>query len=140
MNSYTLLTKRSNQFVLSAEEKSDAPQHFGMLSERSFGSILLETKAGKVSLAGFVVTCLRHPLKKVEEPSAAEVSSAASSEMPLEASLEAPLEASAAKDLGKRYEAHWLCEAVTPQIKSLLQDIVANRVTKEQIPAAWAAL
>ncbi|MGB1229944.1 MAG: hypothetical protein ACPG7U_02105 [Holosporaceae bacterium] len=51
-----------------------------------------------------------------------------------------PLEASAAKDLGKWRRAHWICEAVTPEINSLLQDIAANRVTKEQIPDAWAAL
>ena len=127
---YTL--SEDDRLVLSAEEKASAPQHFGMLLENGFGGILLGTVNGETRLLGCVDLLLKITVKEAQEPSAAEVPSAASSEM--------PLEASAAKDLGKRYEAHWLCEAVTPQINSLLQDIAAGRVTKEKISDAWAAL
>lgn len=131
---YTL--SEDDRFVLSAEEKACAPQHFGMLLENGFGGILLGTVKGETCLLGCVDALVKTDVKKAQQPSAAEVPSAASLEMP----LEAPLEASAAKDLGKRREAHWLCEAVTHQSKSLLQDIAAGRVTKEKISDAWAAL
>ncbi len=133
VSTYRSMHNERDQFVLSEEEKAVAPKHLGRLAEGNASGMLLGKIGGELRLIG-VASCL---LRGGGLEALNRVCRTQKDNPELKFLVD---ELKGFREELGAWPIHQVSERITPQIKSLLQDIVADRVAKEDIPAAWAAL